>query len=89
MRLIDADVYCEELIKERDYPNRSEDFKIAIEVAIADLGDMPTIEAEPVKHGKWITGRLCYECSMCRDGYLGMPKTDYCPSCGAKMDLED
>ena len=48
MRLIDARAYCEELCAERDYPGRSQEFINAIEVAIADLSDMPTIDAVPV-----------------------------------------
>lgn len=48
MRLIDARAYCKELCAERDYPSRSQEFIDAIEVAIADLGDMPTIDAVPV-----------------------------------------
>ena len=48
-RLIDAIEYCKELNKEKDYPGRSKDFMDAIEVAIADLGDMPTIDALTLK----------------------------------------
>lgn len=66
-RMIDAIAYCKELILERDYPNRSDEFIGAIEVAIADLGDMPTIDAvevvrcEKCIHGiddGWICGGL-------------------------------
>ena len=48
-RLIDAIAYCKELIKEKDYPGRSKEFMDAIEVAIADLSDMPTIDALTLK----------------------------------------
>lgn len=58
-----------------------------LEAAEKALKDAPTIEAEPVKHGRWENGRHCYECSSCGNGYVGMPKTNYCPNCGAKMDL--
>ena len=46
MRLIDAHEYYKELKKEMGWPHRSKEFIDAIEVAIADLGDMPTILPE-------------------------------------------
>lgn len=57
--------------------------------------DAPTVEAEPVRHGKWIddldeNGRLrsaWRKCSFC-GGRNYSKKTPYCPNCGAKMDLE-
>lgn len=45
MRLIDAVAYGKELKEEMDYPGRSEEFMIAIDVAIADLADAPTVIA--------------------------------------------
>ena len=53
-----------------------------------------TIEAEPVKHGRWIEtendSRISGYCSYCgwkahmyEDDVIGMP---YCPNCGARMD---
>ena len=60
------------------------------------IRQMPTIEAEPVKHGRWLYKELCfkgdktptdytYECSVC--GYKwGEDIYRYCPNCGAKMD---
>ena len=57
----------------------------------------PTIEAEPVRHGRWIErksfhaeGGVSARCSVCRKDiqYLGQPLC-YCPNCGAKMDLEN
>lgn len=57
--LIDAKVYCMELYDEMNYPGRSEEFMTAIDVAIADLADAPTIDAVQVvrckdcKFGDW------------------------------------
>lgn len=65
------------------------------------LSCLPKVDAEPVRHGKWIYGEyeiaMCdgYRCSKC--GYFvpwdyGHKSIDYikeynyCPSCGAKMD---
>lgn len=51
---------------------------------------LPTADVAPVRHGRWIpfhseaAGAIQY-CSVCE---IGFPeKTDYCPHCGAKMDL--
>ena len=44
-----------------------------------------------VKHGRWIDG-VCSECGFDAMYYKGIPAqvyTDYCPSCGARMDKED
>lgn len=61
-RLIDANAYCKELYAERDYPGRTEEFISALEVAIADLGDMPTVDAVEVvrcKDCKWWHDMKC------------------------------
>ena len=54
------------------------------------LDELPTIDAELVRHGRWVGKRWSYSCSICgglspEDGGV---KTNYCPNCGAKMDLE-
>ena len=58
-RLIDAKVYCMELYDEMNYPGRSEEFMAAIDVAIADLADAPTVDAVEVVR--------CRECKHHRD----------------------
>ena len=50
----------------------------------------PAIDAELVRHGRWKGKKWFYSCSICgglspEDGGV---KTNYCPDCGAKMDLE-
>lgn len=56
--------------------------------------ETPTIDAEPVRHGRWIKrkthfaqGGVSAKCSACQKDvqYLGNP-LNYCPNCGAKMD---
>lgn len=91
-RLIDAIAYYKELKEEMDYPGRSEEFMIAIDVAIADLADAPTIDAAPVVHGRWIeTPSFApeYGCSECGQSYEWWESSEahYCPNCGAKMDM--
>lgn len=94
MRLINAVEYCKELKKEMDWPGRSKDFIDAIECAIADLGDMPTIDAKDgLVHAYWIDDPNYTEprknskypyCSECVT--TACTKHIYCPHCGAKMD---
>ena len=53
----------------------------------------PTVDAVPVRHGKWIFGSTlghswmkCSECCVSQDGQTLC--FSYCPNCGAKMDGE-
>lgn len=54
----------------------------------------PTIDAEPVRHGRWINphlnkyGHPCHQCSECLFG-ASQKDRNYCPDCGAKMDLKE
>lgn len=57
--------------------------------------EQPTIEAEPVKHGRWedVEPSLFRDkfatCSVCRVRQL-LDKDSFCPNCGARMDeVED
>lgn len=51
------------------------------------IDELPVIEAEPIRHGRWefIGGYgyqyRCSECITCAER-----KTQFCPNCGAKMD---
>lgn len=48
----------------------------------------PTIDAQPVKYGKWETkgGVHCTRCGWRPTGRICDLFTDYCAGCGAKMD---
>lgn len=63
---------------------------------------LPTADVAEVKHGKWVEVQKeniwndivpVLECSACGKYTVGtrgiMTKSNYCPNCGAKMDLED
>ena len=91
-RLIDANfvVYCAE-------SEFSEEDTAKVRWLISHI---PTIDAEPVRHGRWIhTTREDsdwggtfhrYTCSACRWS-MGDNPTGwglFCPNCGAKMDAE-
>lgn len=97
MRLIDADKIINDL-----EAMRTQFDAIAIDGMIRGIEKQPTIEAEPVRHGKWIgleydgyaDGSPVYdlwECSECQMEHEGEEDTltDYFPHCGAKMDLEE
>lgn len=52
--------------------------------------NMPEIEVEIIQHGRWIPTRpymYSVKCSIC--GKIWDLETLRCPSCGAKMDLEE
>ena len=102
MRPIDADAlkvkFCNHC-DERDCKPDATDTVYGC--VIADTIDsMPTIEAEPVKHVRWIIDYAegtkiyhahCSECNKEPDRNIGgdyyIDKlSDYCPNCGAKMD---
>ena len=62
----------------------------AIEV-LGMIYEMPVADVAPVRHGRWLpfhstaAGDIQY-CSACEIGCTWKP--NYCPNCGAKMDLE-
>ena len=93
MRPIDADELLRKYCGACDLDEMSclnckyHEFRRGIKVA-------PTIDAEPVRHGRWINDILCSECKK----FLApadVPINDQeltkyfsrCPHCGAKMDL--
>ena len=63
------------------------------------LDDLPAVDAEPVRHGRWIyrgdyvttaDGSLDIKvCSVCNAEVTIDHYDDYCPHCGAMMDLEE
>lgn len=86
MRMIDANDLA-------NYANNQ-----VVGITANDIMRFPTVDAEPVKHGRWIgINEYCkkngytpsglgnyYWCSECGKAE---PKTsDWCPNCGAKMD---
>ena len=85
-RLIDAKVYCMELYNEMNYPGRSEEFMTAIDVAIADLADAPTVDAVPVSELEKLRDYLYAEDLIFMRGLAKLNKL--IAQCSAKMDKE-
>ena len=59
---------------------------------VADcIRNIPTIEAEPVKHGRWDVvdeqEPRRYGCSKCKR--LSWDASNYCPYCGTRMDGDE
>lgn len=59
------------------------------------IKNIPAADVAPVVHGKWVKASDCefcvtLKCSACRMDQPFWAKRDYqyCPNCGAKMDLE-
>lgn len=55
------------------------------------INSMPTIEAAPVVHARWMqddTLKDLYFCSKCLTRDHRKPKHKFCPDCGARMDAD-
>ena len=77
MRLVDADA----LAKKAENLNKKERRFVQVILSVC-----PTIEAEPVRHGRWISHEGYDECGLCHGKSIF--SYNYCQNCGAKMDLE-
>ena len=84
-------------------PYVHEEESIDADVVIADIKGMKAADVAPVRHGEWqgdgdgyADGEIvldvwyCSECGYCIDDGTDDPHIlpNYCPNCGAKMDLE-
>ena len=102
MRLIDADALKDGLIDyQQKYTDSLGDDYWIVENVLLRIEEIPTIDAEPVRHGKWIELNTesgifmtydevkCSECGFVEFFNKGWERFKYCPTCGAKMDEED
>lgn len=90
MRLIDVDE-LEKHYRRIDAAYNDEPW-LLVDI-LSEMNDMPTVDAVPVVHGRWIEGRGSrYVCSVCNanaglyGGGIGQNLSNYCPNCGARMD---
>lgn len=95
-RLIDADETKKAIIKRLGI--KDEHCLLPAERAIVEvIESMPTVDAEPVRHGRWTTSALERNSSGVKPYYLFCSECNhsqwrtskYCPDCGAKMDGEE
>ena len=93
MRLIDADAlinaYCKGCTHYRDKICRAAQRCDFESFCNEYINAMPTIEAVPVRRGKWREYPAAdgmNQCSVC--GVLRFGESNYCPNCGARMDEE-
>lgn len=97
-RLIDADALIDDMCEDCGaFVNGACDKDVC--ASVLWVRDAPTIEAEPVRHGRWVPlsydGHIngypvydeweCSECHFACEGE-GEPPLNYCPNCGAKLD---
>ena len=81
-RYIDADKLAREFERHPDRWYFGRD-------VLREIGDAETVDAEPVRHGRWLRLNEAPEwdqrrCSECGD--ISCCQRNYCPNCGAKMD---
>ena len=74
-------------------PYGQTDEPIPFETLVSDLRDMKTADVAPVRHGRWVQTKApfmneCEVCSVCGYRTVWGHRYNYCPNCGAKMDLE-
>lgn len=61
-----------------------------VESAIDIVKGFPAADVAPVVHGRWTNKEYGFaKCSLCGDSLeVDFTSSNYCPHCGAKMDLE-
>ena len=71
-------------------PYGQTDEPIPFETLVSDLRDMKAADVAPVRHGRWLCVDTDTEqfflCNRCKKKEYW--ESNYCPNCGAKMDLE-
>ena len=100
MRLIDAEKLAEVLNRYLAAPHVqlrnsgiSDGLRMGIKTCLTFLNNANTIEAEPVRHGRWIDKGEYAVCTECGgrsgtqyDGVEPVPlRAQFCQNCGAKM----
>lgn len=91
MRLIDADALIDELKTSVIWHVNINGLSVMGDALFDVIKSAPTVDAVSVVHSKW---RWCgtdrwndaFECLAC--GKIAIDDSNFCPKCGAKMDLE-
>lgn len=79
------------LFKTWDALDETQDPNLLVDAMIKATQEAPAVDTEPVRHGRWMQKRphnTYWYCSECGDGgwYCDVPRGNYCPNCGARMD---
>ena len=92
MRLINADEiqYAKDWVVTDKIPKvGGYNAKAIYRVTKEEIDAMPTVDAAPVKRGRWIHHKGGYsdhyECTACGKPIVLTAKWDFCPNCGADM----
>ena len=95
MRLIDADAFVAWIESVMTKEELSPAAAMVLSLVEGKLViDTPKVDAEPVRHGRWIWDDEGYHCSECFFHAYGntLECLDgtyrFCPNCGARMDEE-
>ena len=63
-----------------------------IECIVDEIDNFPAADVAPVRRRHWIKrgyacGKAEFECSQCHEIEWRANETDYCPNCGARMEI--
>ena len=101
MRQIDADKLKKSMERMLCTGKEPDKERYTCDVVCCVIDEEPSVDAEPVRHGRWETKvyttgdglddwsiiHLEEVCSECGKWQIGI--SNFCPNCGAKMDLEE
>lgn len=78
-----------------DRKNGNKHFINGIESVLEYAENLPAADVAPVVHGRWIEDHDYLKCPECGVmvkwdfTFFDIGNWNYCPNCGAKMDIED
>ena len=96
-RLIDADDMVKSLMDMNFYDDEGHtihDYEDRLAIVKSFVDSVPTVEAQPVQHGRWIRDEFGAWCNACgsyayRDKFDQPWESPYCPNCGARMEEQN